>query len=574
MAAGADFRLLGPRATMLRVEKPVVSVCAVRTGCGQEPDDAPRRSTSSARRASASPSCGTRCRTATWRSRRCSASRATTTSTAADCTIEEREEYEPHLDEGNRRLRRRRLRARSSPQAEQRGRRHRLGRRQQRPAVLSARPADRRRRSAPARPRAPLPPGRDEPAHGATSCVINKIDTAPPEGVEAVRDNIRRANPRREVVVAASPIHVEDPDDDPRQARAGGRGRADADARRDDVRRGRAGRAAARRRRARRSAAVRGRLDPRRRSRRYPQIGRLLPAMGYGRADGGAARRRSSGPTPTSSSSGRRSTCDASSTSTSRRCASPTTCRRWASRRSLDLLARDITTAAALIGAPALPCEVVALGGNALPRPGQRGTAAEHLANLARRCAAVEAVLESDGGRHHARERPPGRERAAPPRAAADEVPPLPLWIAVAQTQAEIGTLEAANSSPWPGGRSPASSPTSSSTRTTPRSATRRSRSGRTTTASTRASSRGTAGGGSATSRAAGGGASSPRRSRSTWSSCGRADARRRGQVVIAAGGGGIPVAGATTPSTGSTPSSTRTTPRRCWPCRSELTGS
>ena len=35
LAAGADFRLLGPRATMLRSLKPVVAVCAVRTGCGK-----------------------------------------------------------------------------------------------------------------------------------------------------------------------------------------------------------------------------------------------------------------------------------------------------------------------------------------------------------------------------------------------------------------------------------------------------------------------------------------------------------------------------------------------------------
>jgi predicted GTPase len=35
LAAGADFRLLGPDATMLQSRKPVVAVCAVRTGCGK-----------------------------------------------------------------------------------------------------------------------------------------------------------------------------------------------------------------------------------------------------------------------------------------------------------------------------------------------------------------------------------------------------------------------------------------------------------------------------------------------------------------------------------------------------------
>ena len=35
LAAGADFRLLGPHETMLHSTKPVVAVCAVRTGCGK-----------------------------------------------------------------------------------------------------------------------------------------------------------------------------------------------------------------------------------------------------------------------------------------------------------------------------------------------------------------------------------------------------------------------------------------------------------------------------------------------------------------------------------------------------------
>jgi predicted GTPase len=34
-AVGADFKLLGPKNTMLRSSKPVIAVCAVRTGCGK-----------------------------------------------------------------------------------------------------------------------------------------------------------------------------------------------------------------------------------------------------------------------------------------------------------------------------------------------------------------------------------------------------------------------------------------------------------------------------------------------------------------------------------------------------------
>jgi predicted GTPase len=35
LAAGADFRLMGPKATMLHSTKPVIAVCATRTGCGK-----------------------------------------------------------------------------------------------------------------------------------------------------------------------------------------------------------------------------------------------------------------------------------------------------------------------------------------------------------------------------------------------------------------------------------------------------------------------------------------------------------------------------------------------------------
>jgi predicted GTPase len=37
LSRGADFKLLGPRTTMLKSCKPVISVCAVRTGCGKSP---------------------------------------------------------------------------------------------------------------------------------------------------------------------------------------------------------------------------------------------------------------------------------------------------------------------------------------------------------------------------------------------------------------------------------------------------------------------------------------------------------------------------------------------------------
>ena len=84
---------------------------------------------------------------------------------------------------------------------------------------------------------------------------------------------------------------------------------------------------------------------------------------------------------------------------------------------------------------------VVALGGNALIRAGQRGTAAEERANLRRTCAALEPLLaEAELVVTHGNGPQVGNELVRHERAA-DEVPPLPLYLAVAQTQAEIGAL-------------------------------------------------------------------------------------------------------------------------------------
>jgi carbamate kinase len=84
---------------------------------------------------------------------------------------------------------------------------------------------------------------------------------------------------------------------------------------------------------------------------------------------------------------------------------------------------------------------VVALGGNALMRPGERGTAAEQRANLRETCEALRPLL-SDGNLvvTHGNGPQVGNELVRQERAA-DEVPPLPLYLAVAQTQAEIGAL-------------------------------------------------------------------------------------------------------------------------------------
>jgi carbamate kinase len=84
---------------------------------------------------------------------------------------------------------------------------------------------------------------------------------------------------------------------------------------------------------------------------------------------------------------------------------------------------------------------VVALGGNALMRPGERGTAAEQRANLREACAALRPLLsEEQLVVTHGNGPQVGNELLRQERAAA-EAPPLPLYLAVAQTQAQIGAL-------------------------------------------------------------------------------------------------------------------------------------
>ena len=83
---------------------------------------------------------------------------------------------------------------------------------------------------------------------------------------------------------------------------------------------------------------------------------------------------------------------------------------------------------------------VVALVGNALVREGERGTVAEQRANLRVHCAALVPLLDGPLVVTHGNGPQVGAALLRSERAA-DEAPPLPLWLAVAQTQAEIGSL-------------------------------------------------------------------------------------------------------------------------------------
>jgi predicted GTPase len=206
MAAGADFRLMGPRSTELRSSKPVVAICAVRTGSGKS--QTTRHVASVLRGAGQRVAVlrhpmpyGDLTKQAVQRFERYE------DLDAADATIEEREEYEPHLAEGNL------VFAGIDYGAI-------LERAEQEADVIVW---DGGNNDIPfIRPDLhlvvvdPHRPGHELRYHpGETNlrmadvCVVNKIDTAPEEGVEAVLKSIRSANPGAAIVRAASPFEVE-----------------------------------------------------------------------------------------------------------------------------------------------------------------------------------------------------------------------------------------------------------------------------------------------------------------------------------------------------------------------------
>lgn len=99
LAAGADFILLGPRRTMLPTHRPVIAVCAVRTGCGKSPIARwiAKRLNDAGKRVAVvrhPMPYGDLAR------QRCQRFAKLSDLDAASCTAEEREEYEPHLAAG------------------------------------------------------------------------------------------------------------------------------------------------------------------------------------------------------------------------------------------------------------------------------------------------------------------------------------------------------------------------------------------------------------------------------------------------------------------------------------------
>jgi predicted GTPase len=206
LAAGADFRLIGPKTTMLEAKVPVVSVCAVRTGSG--------KSQTTRRVASILRAKGRRVVSVRHPMPYGDLVRQRVQRFAAmedldrnRCTIEEREEYEPHIvaggviyagvDYGA-------ILAEAQEEADvilwDGGNNDLPFFRSDLEIVV----AD------------PHRPGHETTYHpGETNLrrahvvVINKIDSAGPEGIEAVRRSIRELNPQAVVVDAASPLFVD-----------------------------------------------------------------------------------------------------------------------------------------------------------------------------------------------------------------------------------------------------------------------------------------------------------------------------------------------------------------------------
>jgi predicted GTPase len=208
LAAGADFVLMGTKNTQLKSIKPVVSVCAVRTGSGKS--QTTRRVSMILREMGF--------RVAAVRHPMpygdLAAQKVQRFASYSDldkyeCTIEEREEYEPHLDNGvivyagvdyEAILR----------QAEQEadivlwdGGNNDFSFYQTDMAIVVVDPHRPGHEST-------YHPGETN-IHLADVFVINKIDTADPQNVIAVRQNITTINPRAVVVEAASPLFVADP---------------------------------------------------------------------------------------------------------------------------------------------------------------------------------------------------------------------------------------------------------------------------------------------------------------------------------------------------------------------------
>jgi predicted GTPase len=209
LAAGADYRLIGPRLTMLKSTKPVVGVGAVRTGCGKSQTT---RAVSKALRELGYKVAVVRHPMPYGDLAQQAVQRFETYDDLDkyDVTIEEREEYEPHLDNG--------VVVFAGVDYE------RILREVEKEADIVL--WDGGNNDLPFyKPDLyfvivdPLRPGHEQSYHPgeanlrmADVVVINKMDSASTENIVKVRESIRMLNPDAKVIDAASPTFVEDGD--------------------------------------------------------------------------------------------------------------------------------------------------------------------------------------------------------------------------------------------------------------------------------------------------------------------------------------------------------------------------
>lgn len=205
---GPDFMLMGPRSTMLKAKVPVVSVCAVRTGAGKSTVS---RTISRILKARGKRVIVVR-HPMPYGELETEAVQRFATYEDMDkeqCTIEEREEYEPHIDQGNvvyAGVDYGRILAAAEKEADVilwDGGNNDLPFYQPDLHIVVADPHR-------AGNELSYYPGETN-VRMADVVVINKVDSAPAESVRLVRENIKRLNPAATVVEAASTIHVDEP---------------------------------------------------------------------------------------------------------------------------------------------------------------------------------------------------------------------------------------------------------------------------------------------------------------------------------------------------------------------------
>ena len=196
------------------------------------------------------------------------------------CTIEEREEYEPHLDNGFVVYAGYRLREDSAP-GRAGGRSHPLGWRQQRHPVLCSRSAHHAAGPSSTGSRADLLSGTDQLPHLGSADRQQSGDRHP-RGDRRGSGELSKIQPRGTGRPVSIRHHGRPPGADRRQAGAGGRGRTDAHPWWHDLRCRLVRRQAGRSRRDRRPHALRRRIHQRDLREPTPTPERSLPAMGYG----------------------------------------------------------------------------------------------------------------------------------------------------------------------------------------------------------------------------------------------------------------------------------------------------